>query len=390
MEVLRKNRENIINSLFYIGLFIELLIVIVDKSAYINPIEGRLFQITFLLFGLKVLFTKYSYKEWALIFFMGIVGVLSYFATDRNEVLRVVMFVATSKNISQRKACKLSFYTILVGVTGLILLSMMGILGTVAITQDYGRGMIETRYCLGIGHPNALHCMVWLSVLLGIYLYMNYMKWYVFLILFAGNIGLYCLTGSKTGILITMFTILSAVLLKYWKVLKESKWTYIVGTVIFVLVLAFALGTSIRGDTQGPFAWLDQYLTGRIRHSFIKGGMFDWSLFSVPEHTLYFDMGFMRLFYWYGYIPGVLYLVANGLLMWNAYKEKNPLTMLVVVALTIYTVVEAHAISVYIGRNYVLLLLVGTWSTVFYTVGKKELYVWQLIPGLNRKSSQGA
>lgn len=41
--------------LFYAGLTIELLMVIVDKSNYINPIEGRLFQITFLLFALKLL-----------------------------------------------------------------------------------------------------------------------------------------------------------------------------------------------------------------------------------------------------------------------------------------------------------------------------------------------
>ena len=36
--------------LFYIGLVLELLIVIADKSAYINPCEGQLFRITFLLF----------------------------------------------------------------------------------------------------------------------------------------------------------------------------------------------------------------------------------------------------------------------------------------------------------------------------------------------------
>ena len=34
---------------FWIGLMIELLIVIVDKSAYINPLESQLFRLTFLL-----------------------------------------------------------------------------------------------------------------------------------------------------------------------------------------------------------------------------------------------------------------------------------------------------------------------------------------------------
>lgn len=36
--------------LFYIALSIELAILIIDKSSFVNPIEGRLFQITFLFF----------------------------------------------------------------------------------------------------------------------------------------------------------------------------------------------------------------------------------------------------------------------------------------------------------------------------------------------------
>ncbi len=43
---------------FWIALVIELIIVIIDKSAYINPYEGQLFRITFLLFGIKILYYK--------------------------------------------------------------------------------------------------------------------------------------------------------------------------------------------------------------------------------------------------------------------------------------------------------------------------------------------
>ena len=45
---------------FYIGLTIELLMVIVDKSNYINPIEGYLFRLTFLLFACKLLLDRKS------------------------------------------------------------------------------------------------------------------------------------------------------------------------------------------------------------------------------------------------------------------------------------------------------------------------------------------
>ena len=49
---------------FWIALVIELIIVIVDKSAYINPYEGMLFRMTFALFCVKILTTKYSRNEW--------------------------------------------------------------------------------------------------------------------------------------------------------------------------------------------------------------------------------------------------------------------------------------------------------------------------------------
>ena len=49
---------------FWLGLIIELLIVIVDKSAYMNPLESQLFRLTFLLFCIKITLTKYTTKEW--------------------------------------------------------------------------------------------------------------------------------------------------------------------------------------------------------------------------------------------------------------------------------------------------------------------------------------
>ena len=49
---------------FWAGLLLELLIVVMDISAYINPIEGQLFRLTFLLFAVKVLCSRFSRREW--------------------------------------------------------------------------------------------------------------------------------------------------------------------------------------------------------------------------------------------------------------------------------------------------------------------------------------
>ena len=157
-------REKTAYLIFYLGVIIEIILVLIDKSTYTNPIEGQIFRLTFLLFFAKACLTKYSFREYAVIAFFLTVGAVSYFATGRNEIVRVVMFIAACKDIDMVKCLKVVFWMTLAGCLALILLSLFGILGTVSLTQDYGRGSVETRYVLGLGHPNALQCMVCVQV----------------------------------------------------------------------------------------------------------------------------------------------------------------------------------------------------------------------------------
>lgn len=377
--VLQKKRmEKLSVIIYYIAFAIELAIVIIDKSAYINPIEGQLFRVTFLLFALKIVMTEYSAKEWLTIGAFGILGAVSYFATGRNEIIRIVVFVAATKNISLNHILKFTFYTILSGTVLLILLSLLGVMGDISITTTYRADILETRYTLGLGHPNALHCMVWSIVILGIYLYFDRLKWYAYLILFAGNIGLYLLTDSKAGVAITVFTILAATILFAVPKAKENKWIYILGALAVLGCFFISLVASKYGYTDGPLMRFDRFFTGRIRWSYFYGGLPKWSLFSNPENIVYFDMGFMRLFYWYGYIPGIVYIIVHLLFVWDCFKRKDSMALLVIVMFTIYTVMEAHAVSVYIMRNYVLLLLAGHWSTIFMASGTHERYLFKI------------
>ena len=49
-----------------------------------------------------------------------------------------------------------------------------------------------------------------------------------------------------------------------------------------------------------------------------------------------------------------------------------------IVLFAVYTVFEAHAVSVYLARNYVILLLAGTWSEVFLLGRGTEGHFWQV------------
>lgn len=373
---------------FYLAVVMEVLIVIVDKSAYINPIEGRLFQITFLLFTVKTALTKYSPKEYLIILLFLLLGAVSYFVTGRNEIVRVVMFIAACKNIDMQKCLKLVFYMTLAGCVIIMLLSLTGIYGAVSLTQDYGRGSVETRYTLGIGHPNALQCMVWALTTLGLYLYGTKMKWYYYLVVLAVNVGFFLLTDSRTSLVVTILIMILAYMIKMDnRILKKLVGIgCILATMFSIFISVIIAGNAYkvynyvwhwdRAPVTMFFVKLNNVLNGRIRilveNDGFEGTVGTWRLFSRPENNYYFDMGWVRLFYWYGIIPAGIFIVVLLLTMYYCCRKEQYMVLVLMTSFSIYSIIEAHAISVYIARNYVLFLVGAFWSKVLYEDSQKR------------------
>ncbi len=371
-------REKTAYLIFYLGVIIEIILVLIDKSAYTNPIEGQIFRLTFLLFFAKACLTKYSFREYAVIAFFLTVGAVSYFATGRNEIVRVVMFIAACKDIDMVKCLKVVFWMTLAGCLALILLSLFGILGTVSLTQDYGRGSVETRYVLGLGHPNALQCMVCVLTMLGMYLYHAKWKWYYYALTLMVNVFFFLLTDSKTGFLVSA----GAVFLFFVASKARNKVLTGIFAVGNAAVFAGSIVISIMSAKNAMCLWdyywwaktdrkiefylfLDTILTGRL-HSLIEtdnheGIMDTWSLFSSPQNDYYFDMGWVRLFYWYGIIPAVLAVIVLTVFVGYFIKKKRWEELVLFSMTALYTIVEAHIISVYIGRNYLLFIVGMYW-----------------------------
>lgn len=390
--------------LFYIGLTIELLIVIIDKSNYINPIEGRLFQITFLIFACKLLLTDYSKKQWCVIILLEAVAFVSYRVTGANDLIRIVTFVAACKDIPLRQMMKYAFQVTLAGCLLIIALSVSGIYGEISLTQAFGREAAEetryigeeaaqeTRYTLGMGHPNALSCMFLMLVTMGVYVYFKRMKWYLYLFIMLLNVGIYMLTDSKTGMLIVTGFLVGACVLSYCKILRGKTFVYVCGLLVFALCIGFSVDAAVCAQRVRDAQWnefyyldprdnkhivalgkIDRHINGRIvslTDSEKNDGMIHtWSAFSEPNNmNYYFDMGWVKLFYRYGVVAGVLYVTAQLAFLWKLWKRKDACGLLLFTILAVYTVVEAHLISVYIGRNFLLMMM----GYYLLTDGEKE------------------
>lgn len=361
------NRIGILS--FYLALIMEVVIVLVDKSNYINPIESYLFRITFMLCCMKILTTSYTLKEWIAVAAMGGIGVCAYYITGNNDVLRVIVFLAAFKGINLEKAAKVVFWLTLLGTVLIAGMSLTGIYGQVAVTDYFrgGTGYKITRYCFGMGHPNAFHCMAWALLTLGLFLYNKYCKWWHYLVLFIANILLFAFTDSKSGVIVCVLTIAFALIIRKKEIFDKKIFAVFCMTT-FLACIIFSVGIAcfdIAPDYDGTFWWkINTALTGRIQWAQDFGKISTWSLFSTEGNGEFFDMGWIRMFYWYGILPGVLFVIANILVIRECLQKRRAEALLVILMFSVYTVFEAHAISSYIGRNYVLLLIGAYWCEV--------------------------
>ncbi len=369
---------------FWLALVIELIIVMVDKSAYINPIEGQLFRLTFALCCAKIAATKYSRGEWLCILFFGAVAFISYLVNERDETVRIVAFVAACKGVELKRMLKLTLWLTLAGSVVLFVLSGLGVFGDFKITANFGRGeypsIIETRYCFGMGHPNAFQCMLFMMVTLCLYLYSEKMKLYHFALLELANYLSYRYTDSKTGFLVCTAVIAGVALLKYCVYLRRNKYLYILCALFVIGIVVFSAIGSHTGIENELIDRLDTILNGRFKfaHQIEASRLENWLPFASAENTEYFDAGFIRLFYWYGIIPGVIYVLMHLYLIYQSRKNGDYAIAVIVAGYALFTIMEAHLISVYILRNYLFIWLGFYWYQPFAARAGYEGYLWEV------------
>lgn len=351
---------------FWMALFIELTIVLLDKSNYIIQYEGLWFRLTFVLFGFSMITSRHSVRSWICFVLLSFMGVTSYFHTGRNEILRAVVMIWACEGKDIKKALKFAFWYTAAGCVLIFLLSVFGIYGDVFLEMVYRSeeawtvGEVEKRYCFGMGHPNAFHCMALVLTWLGVYCYHEKIKWYGYFVISILHVVLYFFTVSRTGLLMSAGSLFLIILLHYGKGLQKSKWSYIVGIIIVVATVAFSIFMAKYSIHHPLLKQFDRVLSGRITNLYYdtvnhEGMLNTWFLWSVKENRYFFDLGIIRMFYWFGIIPAIVYFSAQCRLLWCGFKKKDHMLLAMIVSIAIYSVFEAHFISDYLGRNYILL-----------------------------------
>lgn len=280
----------------------------------IGPGSRTLRLIAMSLLFAKVLLTRFTKKEFIIIAPITLLALYNYTISGNIFCVYTILVIAASKDIDYSILFKTLFYSTLSAIVFVGILSFWEIGSPTKLVEDFGRGMIETRYCFGLYHPNIWHQAIGRCIIFACIGYYKQLNIVHLLILFVFNYFIYRLSVSRTGLIAVSIVLILMIFYKYLGKFMHS---------LFMKICAFAGIISVYGlyvyftydfattwtlNAQ-LFNW--KVTTGRIQQAI------DYLMFNpikpfasrFPDDGTLFDLGAYRLFYESGYLwAGVFFL----------------------------------------------------------------------------------
>lgn len=354
---------------FYIGLIFEMVIFFLDRADWVNPYQSLMFRITFIFFIIKCICTRYDKKQWIFIVLTAAFCILSYYVNRKDEMIRFMVFIISMKDLDVKRVLKLNLFTTVFGVILLGLLAVFGVCGSVLASPGYAEKADAFMVSFGLGSSNTYAIQIWLIIALIVYLYHDRFKCIYYLYLLIIGCLIYAVTKCRIELIMVIFTCLAGFLTDTFKKLREGFFIYLCGIIAVLACTAasvYAAKMSVWHALLSPLLQkIDDLSTGRISslNAYENGGgvLSNWKPFGDIAFTEYFDMGYVRLFWWYGFIPGALFILAVIIVFVYQYKHKDSAGFILLVSSMIFTLIEAHFISPFIARSYPAFLIGGMW-----------------------------
>ncbi len=356
-----KGKEKTAEVLFTIGIILELIVMMTDHFAsWTLPYRGRATHVAFVLFCLKILMTKYDYKQICMITLAGILGVASYFTCGDEYVIRAVVFVAAFKDVNYKRILRVVLYGTMTGTVIIVVLALLGICGDIVEIRDFGRGVEEARYRLGFNHANNVHDVFWYMISLYILIRRDKMKCVDYLVMTVANIGLYLLTASRTGFASAQSIILGIAFISYLPFVKKWLLPQIVCIIALVSTVFLTVYGSIYNVVESGFvAKADRILNSRMEMLTEHANFKQWLLFPPSRSAEFVDNGFSSVIYCYGTVIGVLFIFAILIKILMLIKSGDAITSVVFFGAILVTFMEAtFVINISLLCNLLLILFV--------------------------------
>lgn len=362
-----KNKETFANRIFMIGLLLELFVMVVGHSSFVQfPFIGRMTHIAFVLFGVKIVMTYYSKLQWVFILLSGILGAISYLTCGDEYVIRAVVFIFATKGVEIKKTLQILFYVMVVGFILIVGLSLLGVAGDVKQIANFGRGTVETRYVLGFSHANNLHDTVWYLIAILLLFTHKYWNWKHYLGVTMINIITFVLTASRNGFLSVQILLVACMLVYYFPCIQTSVFPYILGCVGYVVCLWMTwLGGRYGAVNSELTAFFDKFLNWRLEMVWEFAPLSALEFFPPSRHLSYVDNGYAAFFHIYGVVVGFAFLIMIFYQLVVSYMRRDAVMLSVLVTAIFITFIEStYVFNMSLLCNMIFVLMMLCWQKI--------------------------
>ena len=292
----------------------------------IGPGSRTLRLIAMWLLFSKILLTRYSKKEFLVLAPVTILALYNYSLSGNIYCVYTILVIACLKDIDLSTLFKVLFYSTLCSVIFVGILSFFNIGSPTQITQNFGRGIVETRYCFGLYHPNIWHQAIARCIVFGCIGHYKQLNIIHLLILFVFNYFIYRLSVSRTGLLAIWIFLILVIFYKYMNrfmhtlFVKICAFMGIISVYGLYVYFTYDFATTWTLNAQ-LFDW--KVTTGRIQQAlgFLEYNPIQMFSSRFPDNGTLFDLGAFRIFYECGYLWAGLFFLAFFALIIVALKN---------------------------------------------------------------------
>lgn len=347
------------SDVFYYFSFLSLVFA-KSLGFYSGNTEYRIIMVfSMLCLGIKLVLTKYTVKEIAVMAAIALYAVFIYLKTGYITFTITVVTLLGAKDIDVYDLMKKVLFVRLICMTVLISASTAGIVSNY-VKDQFDDGL---TYSFGFQNPNDFMVNVFVNVALIFYL--NYKKLNVlyFLLSAYAFYAVYCVTKSMTGMMLGVFLLVVFLFLKIFDRLGSvgNKIKQIISAAVVPTSLWCFIGTFIVSavfDVNNRFMFtLDQLVSGRlkIQHQYwlnygfsllgkdISRGAARWD--GVQINNGFLDSNYWCSFYKYGFVTEMFFIACLVFASWYFYKKKNYNLTIIINTLCLYGLMEDFLIS---------------------------------------------
>ena len=321
-------------------------VTLINSGINYNVLKDLVFIIGFGTFVIHWFKSKFSIIEIIkqCIFLAVILFVYIVSGMTSSGLLIIFPAIVGLKNIEIKKVVKVMFWTLTITFSLFIILCLVNVIPSSTYTKTDAFGNTYNMIMFGNQHGNTIY-VIWFNILCSyIYAYYEKIKKKDFIILLVISILFFMILSSRTGLLLSIITIILTYSIKYIKVKSFDivnkilriliKYSYVIFYIAVFLIAAFLSETQL-------YDFLNDLISSRI--SEVRYYLIDIGFGLLPQKVIYYwicDNMQIKILVSYGLIFTFLYLMYSVKTIDYLLKKNMNIEILMMIMYLLYSYSE--------------------------------------------------